>query len=120
LKARSLQSETRRGNWIRGNWKAWVAALIFITGLCLIFYYLWGGRATSSDYEGKIVDRWADYSQSTQNSRAYFRLVIETGDGKRVTVKVDENVYQSARVGMRIKSRDGQVVLIEEKSVLRE
>jgi hypothetical protein len=42
--------------------------------------------------------------------------VIETGDGKRITVKVDENVYQPARVGMRIRTKDGQAVLIEERS----
>jgi hypothetical protein len=28
---------------------------------CFVFFYIWGGRATSSDYEGKIIDRWADY-----------------------------------------------------------
>jgi len=80
---------------------------------CLVFYYVLGGRGTSSDYEGRIVDRWADYSDSQQGSRPFFRLLVESNDGKRVTVRVDPNVYESARVGMRIKSRSGQVVLID-------
>ena len=65
------------------------------------------------DYDGTIVDRWADYTQSEQGSRPYFRLLVESNDGKRFSVKVDPNIYESARIGMRIKSRDGQVVLID-------
>jgi len=67
----------------------------------------------TSDYDGTIVDRWADYTQSEQGSRPYFRLLVESNDGKRFSVKVDPNIYESARIGMRIKSRDGQVVLID-------
>ena len=67
----------------------------------------------TSDYDGTIVDRWADYTQSEQGSRPYFRLLVESNDGKRFTVRVDSNIYESAKVGMRIKSKDGQVVLIE-------
>ena len=67
----------------------------------------------TSDYDGTIVDRWADYTQSEQGSRPYFRLLVESNDGKRFSVKVDPNIYESARIGMHIKSRDGQVVLID-------
>jgi len=67
----------------------------------------------TSDYDGTIVDRWADYTQSEQGSRPYFRLLVESNDGKRFSVKVDPNIYESARIGMRIKNKDGQVVLID-------
>ena len=67
----------------------------------------------TSDYDGTIVDLWADYTQSEQGSRPYFRLLVESNDGKRFSVKVDPNIYESARIGMHIKSRDGQVVLID-------
>ncbi|HKB66251.1 MAG TPA: hypothetical protein VKC61_10380, partial [Pyrinomonadaceae bacterium] len=69
--------------------------------------------ADTNDYEGTIVDRWADYVDSKYGSQPIFRLAVEVRAGKRFTVKVDPNVYESARVGMRIKSRSGQVVLIE-------
>ena len=97
----------------RGNWPAVLACLAFIAVLCLIFFYIWGGRATTGDFEGKIVDRWADYSSTSQGARPFFRLVVESSEGKRFTVKVDPNVYESARVGMKIKGRSGQVVLID-------
>lgn len=70
-------------------------------------------RVSTGDYEGRIVDRWGEYAESEQGSRPYFRLLVEGPDGKRFTVKVDANVYESARVGMRIRSRAGQVVLID-------
>jgi hypothetical protein len=66
-----------------------------------------------TDYEGTIVDRWADYAESDRRSRPRLALVIESPDRKRFTIKVDPNVYESARVGMRIKSKSGQIVLIE-------
>src|ERR1051326_9027385 len=66
--------------------------------------------SNTGDYEGEIVDRWADYAEFSQGARARLALVVESRDGKRFTVRVDSNVYESARVGMGIKSRNGQVV----------
>ena len=51
----------------------------------------------TDDYEGTIVDRWAGYGETTEGSRARFALVVESRDGKRFTVKVDPNVYESLR-----------------------
>ena len=67
----------------------------------------------TKDYDGRIVDRWADYAESDQGSRPRFRVLLESRDGKRFTVAVDANVYESAKVGMQIKSRAGQIVLID-------
>ena len=67
----------------------------------------------TKDYDGRIVDRWADYAESDQGSRPRFRVLVESQDGKRFTVAVDANVYESAKVGMQIKSRAGQLVLID-------
>lgn len=97
----------------RGHWPAVLMGLGLLAVFCLLFFYIWGGRATSSDYEGKIVDRWADHSNTEQGGRPFFRLLVESNDGKRFTVRVEPTVYEAARVGMRIKSRSGQVVLID-------
>ena len=70
-------------------------------------------RVMTGDYDGRIVDRWGDYSQSEQGSRPRFQLLVESDDGKRFPVKVDASVYEAARVGMRIKNRNGQIVLID-------
>ena len=69
-------------------------------------------QRVNTDYEGRIVDRWRDYAESQEGSRPRLHLVIETEDSKRLIVNVDPNVYESAKVGMRIKSTLGQVVLI--------
>ena len=70
-------------------------------------------QSQTTDYEGIIVDRWADYAETDQGSQPRLRLVVESKDGKRLTVRVDPNVYESAKVGMRIKSSAGQIVLID-------
>jgi hypothetical protein len=66
-----------------------------------------------TDYEGRIVDRWAENGGQAEGHQPYLVLVIESSDGKRFSVRVDPNVYESARVGMRIRSRAGQIVLID-------
>lgn len=70
-------------------------------------------QRANTDYEGRIVDRWIDYLETREGSRPRLRLLVETDDGKRTIVKVDPKIYESAKVGMRIKSRSGQVVLID-------
>jgi len=89
---------------------------VLILAFLALFFAAWQKTKTpigTGDYEGTIVDRWADYRESDQGAQPRLRLVIESQDGQRFTVKVDPNTYESARVGMRIKSRSGQIALID-------
>ena len=99
----------------KGKWATISAGVIIVVVLGALFFLIYPRRVapTNTDYEGTIVDRWADYAESDQGSKPRLRLVVESQDGKRFTVKVDPNVYESARVGMRIKTREGQVILVE-------
>jgi hypothetical protein len=94
---------------------ALVAALVvaMVGALVLLVWQKGSQRADTSDFDGRIVDRLADYTESLQGSVPRFRLSVETDDGKRFIVKVDQSLYESAKVGMRIKRRAGQIVLIE-------
>jgi hypothetical protein len=88
-------------------------ALAMVATLVLLVWQKSTRPLDIADYEGRIVDRWGDYAELEEGSRPRFRLVVESEDGKRFTVKVDANVYESARLGMRIKSKAGQIVLID-------
>ena len=109
------QSQNISGGFFRDRIKAIVLGLVVVAFFSTLILLIWQ-RSTKpmvGDYEGTIVDRWADYSESSEGSQPRLVLIVESTDGKRFTVKVDPNIYQSARVGMRIRSRSGQVVLIE-------
>lgn len=86
-------------------------ALVMIVGLVLLVWQKTKQKVDISDYEGSIVDRWGQYSESLEGSRPGFVLLVEGEDGKRFTVKVDPDIYESARVGMRIKRSAGKIVL---------
>ena len=90
-----------------------VLAVAVVLALILVVWQKANTPLGTGDYEGTILDRWADHAGSAQGAQPRLHLVVESQDGKRFTVKVDPNVYESARVGMRIKSRAGQVVLID-------
>jgi|SRR5262245_8219192 len=87
--------------------------LAMVAALVLLVFQKSTTPARIADFEGTVVDRWADYAESDQGSRPRLALVIESSDGKRFTVGVEPAVYESARIGMRIKRRSGQIVLIE-------
>ena len=97
-----------------------VAGVLVLAVLVTVVLLVWqkgSQRVDTSDFDGRIVDRWADYAESTsRGSQPYFRLSVEGDNGKRFSVKVDPSVYESAKVGMRIKRRAGQIVLIETES----
>src|SRR6266480_7270407 len=97
-----------------GVYTAVVLSVLVITLLAtLVVFWQKSTTPAQTDYEGTIVDRWADYAESDQGSRPRLALVVESPDRTRFTVRVDANIYESARVGMRIKSKSGQIVLIE-------
>src|SRR5215510_12240146 len=97
----------------KGRWATALVGLLVLVVFCVLLSFAWGGRVTNSDFEGTIVDRWSDYAETQQGSYPRLALVVESSDGKRFTVRVDPTVYESAKVGMRIKSKSGQVVLID-------
>jgi len=88
-------------------------ALAALVTLVLLVWQKGNQQADTSDFDGTVVDRLADYTESLQGSLPRFRLSVEADDGKRFIVKVDPSVYESAKVGMRIKRRAGQIVLID-------
>jgi len=91
-----------------------ILAIIIVAMVGTLVVLVWQKSTTPAliDYEGTIVDRWADYAETQEGSRPRLNLVIESDSRKRVTVRVDANTYESARVGMRIKSQKGQIELI--------
>ena len=90
-----------------------VVLVVMIATLVVLVWQKSTNPSTVGDYEGRIVDRWADYVESEQGSKPRLRLVVEIREGKRITVAVEPAVYESARIGMGIRSRNGQIVLIE-------
>src|SRR5215471_1664249 len=80
-----------------------IIVIMMFAGLALLVWNKSTVPVNTTDYEGIIVDRWADYAESREGSRPRLALVVESTPGKRFTVGVDPNVYDSARVGMKIK-----------------
>src|SRR6185295_2422097 len=97
-----------------------IFGLSFLIIVFVVFLFMawqsWTSPAPRGDYEGRVVDRWADNGGQAEGYQPRLALLIESNDGRRFTVRVDPNVYESARVGMRIRSRSGQIVLIDQNS----
>lgn len=90
-----------------------IITVAMIVTLVMLVWHRSNTPASTADYEGTVVDRWADYAETQYGSKPRLALVVESVDGKRFTVRVEPTVYESARVGMRIRSKSGQVILVE-------
>src|SRR5438067_1304822 len=90
-----------------------VLIVVMVTTLVMLVWRQSTQPLVIADYEGMIIERWGDDAESEQGSRPRFHLLVESQDRKRFTVNVDPTVYESSKIGMRIKSRSGQVVLID-------
>ena len=96
--------------WLKVGWGVVLGAT-----LVSMLFLAWqlANQQTRTDFEGMIVDRYADYSETQEGSRPAFRLMVESENHERFKVKVEPGVYEAARVGMRIKSKSGQIELVD-------
>jgi len=64
---------------------------------------------TSAGYNGRIVDKLAVREETDQGTFFWRILTIESANGDRFNVYVNERVYSEAQPGMRIKSNKSGV-----------
>jgi hypothetical protein len=100
LKTTELASHIKALIWL-------IVILVGCTGLIFFTYRVRQGL-NPPEYEGKVVDKWAGYNHTEEGSFPYFRLSVEISNGQRLTVAVDKETYERAKVGMWIrKNRSG-------------
>jgi hypothetical protein len=95
-------------------------ALIFLV-ITLLFWSLFKFRSAKTgpfrtEYEGRIIDKWADHTQSEQGSQPYFRLVIRSSDNQQFTVSVSSEIYDRSKVGMFVRKTDAGIEFIADES----
>ncbi len=94
----------------------WLVVILAVLSLTLwgVYRFLAPPHGVYRDeYQGRIVDRWAQYSESEQGSTPQFRLLVEGDDQKRFIVSVAPEIYERSKVGMQVKkSKDGGIVLL--------
>jgi hypothetical protein len=66
-----------------------------------------------AEYEGVIVEKWADYQETDQGSRPHFWLLLEMENGQRLTIGTTSHLYNQARVGSRIRKTSAGIELMD-------
>ena len=94
---------------------AFVWGVVILAAFAGVLFYAYkvGSGKDPAEYEGTIVDKWAGYNESLIGSDPYFRLVVETGNGRRLTVSVNMEIYNTAKVGSRIKKSTRGIELFD-------
>ena len=104
------------------TWKPWSIFWLGVIFVCFAALLVGMYRVRSSQngpfrdaYEGRIVDKWATFSESETGSRPYYRFLVEADDGSRFPVSISSEIYDRARVGMRIRKSNAGVELIPDE-----
>lgn len=102
-----------------------VAALISILlGITLLIFAITKLRHAAvnsipNEFEGRIVEKWAGFTETEEGSHPYFRLQVEIEGRRPFTVPVNRDIYEQAEVGMRLKRSDKGLELIREPDHMR-
>lgn len=63
------------------------------------------------DFDGRVVEKFVALGESRIGSVTLPRLVVETANGARFNVAVNDEQYERARVGMRVTRHGGELRL---------
>jgi hypothetical protein len=67
------------------------------------------------DFDARVVDKYVAFRESLIGSATLPRLVVETADGRRFNVAVNDEQYERAQVGMWLSRRDSELILSWDK-----
>lgn len=67
-----------------------IVAVVVVAMVATLVVIVWQkSRAPLTDYDGIIVDRWSDTSETQIGSMPRFSVLVESDNGARFTVRVD-------------------------------
>jgi hypothetical protein len=114
----SKDGDVQDSVWTPRTILSFVLILLFATLLCWSVYKFRSATTGPfrTEYEGRIIDKWADHSQSEQGSQPYFRLIIRSSDNQQFTVSVSSEIYDRAKVGMFVKKTAAGIEFIADES----
>ena len=92
-----------------------VWGVVILAGFIAILWlsYRVQRNISSAEYEGVIVEKWADYQETDDGSRPRFRLMLELENGQKITIGVPSHLYDQARVGSRIRKTSAGIELMD-------
>ena len=64
------------------------------------------------NFEGIIVDKWINFSETQQGSYAYRVISVKTDKDTQIKINVDTETYERAQVGNRIKRDSNGITII--------
>ncbi|MBV9926555.1 MAG: hypothetical protein JOZ96_16160 [Acidobacteria bacterium] len=108
-KARAREDGPRE----RAEWGALLALVLVMAALVFVYAYprLTRPPLAQRDFEGRVVEKFVALGESQIGSRTFPRLGVETANGARFNVAVTDEMYQRARVGMRVSRHRGELIL---------
>lgn len=93
----------------------WLVVILVSFAALLFFGYYVKRQSRPLEYEGRIIDKWAGYSHTAEHgSIPYFKIHLETKDGQRLIVSVNDGIYHRAKVGMWYKKTRTGIELLDE------
>lgn len=88
-----------------------LALIIFAVGFAYAYPRLTRPPLARRDFNGRVVEKFVALGESRIGSATFPRLVVETANGARFNVAVNDEQYEQAQVGMWVSRRGGELRL---------
>lgn len=94
---------------------ALAVAALGLLGCCFAYPYLKKPPYVERDFVGRVVDKSLTLQETHYGTAPLLRLLVETEDRKRFEVRVTNEQYERARVGMWVARTRGEIKLSWDK-----
>jgi hypothetical protein len=84
-----------------------VVSTILIVGSLAYLQFATSFNVNTSDYNGKVLDKWQTFRETDQGSIVKMVFIVEDENGNKREIKVSESLYNQVSIGEFITNKDG-------------
>jgi hypothetical protein len=84
-----------------------VTSFILISGALYYLQFATTLNVNTSDYNGKVLDKWQTFRETDQGSIIKRVFIVEDESGNKREIKVSESLYNQVIIGEFITNKDG-------------
>jgi hypothetical protein len=84
-----------------------VVSSILAVGLLAYLQFATSMNVNTSDYNGKVLDKWQTFRETDQGSIIKRVFIVEDENGNKREIKVSESLYNQVSIGEFITNKDG-------------
>ena len=87
-----------------------VFMLLALAGFVVFASYLpFSRNVADRKFEGVVIEKWIDVSETEEGSRLYPRIRVKTDNQEKIKLTLDSKLYERLKIGDRLRHEKGEI-----------